>query len=164
MTSRLYTRRRTARDANSDPRLPENREAFRRIISLSRRIHVLMRSGDDAAGERAVLHDALLEYYPEYGHKINAIPGGYFIAFNPHLALQNHREELAWAREAGTPYRGMRSVFFEGSIMDLLGARVPGHRTWEARYGHRPATWYRHGIVVFTKLGRSKGARWWSRP
>ena len=150
-------KRYSARDATTDPRLPENRRAIRAIALLARHVHELERRGLPSEDERAVLHDALLDYYPEYNHKIEAaalFDDETIIAFNPRLAIENYREELRWWRDLGRPYRGPRAVFFEGKPeafdwKDGRPFRVRSHYTWEGRYGRRPTTWPQHGVVVF---------------
>ena len=148
-----------SRDAATDPRLPENRRVIQVIALLARRIRELERHSLPSEDERAVLHDALSVYYPEYNHKIEAVARNSaddetIIAFNPQLAIENYREELRWWRDRGGPYRGPHAVFFEGKpeAFDWKNGRpfrVRSHYTWEGRYGRRPTTWSQHGVVVY---------------
>ena len=146
----------TRRDANGDPRTPANLAAFDKILALSNVILDARRRGQRDVESAAVLHDALLEHYPEYVHKIAAARrnrSSAIIAFNPDLALINVAEEIDWWTSRGGPYRGPRAVFFQGSPEEFAWeagapAYVYADRTWEGLV-QRSDTWRRHGIVVY---------------
>ena len=146
-----------ARDARTDPRLPENRRAIEAILKLARSIVHERNRGRLDRDAIAVLHDLLLEYYPAYRHKIAwADREGLAIFFNHQLAFQNYADEVRWAHETGgRPFEGPHAAFREVPPEDVLSLTADGLpvlinplRTWESRYGRRPNVW-RTGIGVY---------------
>ena len=134
------------RDANDNSEASER--AFRDIVRLAYKIRRQRWTGNIDRSDAIVLHDALLEYYPQYRYRVEDAAhakknGKGIVAFNIASALKNHRDELRVRKATGSPYRGPREIFHEAEAINVFWIdSVPV-------YPFGGPTWRRHGIIVF---------------